>query len=101
MMHLLILAVYRLPARIWSKKKRRRSLRTKRKILSLQKDNQRKKNFSFNFYTDNEDDADGLGKGEDNRGENDTVEWENEMWERFYTAGFWRSASQRDDDDND
>ncbi|KAL0370243.1 UNVERIFIED_CONTAM: hypothetical protein Sangu_0342400 [Sesamum angustifolium] len=37
-------------------------------------------------------------RGEDCRRENDAVDGDNEMWERFYWAGFWRSDSQRGDD---
>lgn len=37
---------------------------------------------------------------EDCGGKNDVVDWDNEMWSQFYGAGFWRSESQRKDDEN-
>ncbi|KAL9143316.1 hypothetical protein ABFS82_14G227800 [Erythranthe guttata] len=81
-MHLFILAVFRLPAALWRRKKkarRRRLLRKKMKCPPLEKANQQK-----------------LEDGGDCRGKNDAVEWDSEMWELFYGGGFWRSASQRD-----
>ncbi|KAI3461229.1 hypothetical protein Pfo_017892 [Paulownia fortunei] len=98
MMDLLILAVYRLPTGLWRKKKRKRLLTKRRKSSSEDRKNRRKSN-SFGFYTDEEEEEEEeSGEGEDYRGKNDAVEWDNEMWERFYGAGFWRSASQREDD---
>ncbi|KAK6119827.1 hypothetical protein DH2020_046422 [Rehmannia glutinosa] len=48
----------------------------------------------------------GKGKSAENefvgiqrRGKNDVVDWDNEMWNRFHGAGFWRSVSQRKDDE--
>ncbi|KAK4441351.1 hypothetical protein Salat_0470000 [Sesamum alatum] len=93
MVHLLILAVYRLPAGLWRKKRRERLLRKKTKFLSRGKENQRKTNSFRLFYMDYDDEEE-----EDCRGKNDDVDWDNEMLDRFYWAGFWRSGSQRGDD---
>ncbi|XP_051142802.1 uncharacterized protein LOC127259480 [Andrographis paniculata] len=92
MMHLLILAVYRLPAGIWREKRRRRLLRKRRKFLSAEKERNIEMNFSSCLYTDEEEESEAGGD------KNDVVEWENEVLDRFYMAGFWRSNSDRDDD---
>ncbi|XP_012835166.1 PREDICTED: uncharacterized protein LOC105955905 [Erythranthe guttata] len=96
MMHLLILAVYRLPVGLWRKKRRNRLLRKKRKHSSSSEveENHRKTN-SFGFYGGDEEST----EDDDCSGQNDAVDWDNEMWDRFYGAGFWRSASQRNDDE--
>lgn len=44
------------------------------------------------------DEVDESTEDEDRGGENDVVDWDNEVWDRFYGAGFWRSASQRSDE---
>ncbi|KAK4440540.1 hypothetical protein Salat_0388900 [Sesamum alatum] len=98
MMHLIILAVYRLPRGLWRKKKRTRLLRKKRKKSSgEEKENQRKTNSSSGGGKEGESSTE---DDEELRGENDAVDWDNEMWGRFNGAGFWRSASQRKDDES-
>ncbi|KAL6511081.1 hypothetical protein OROGR_022205 [Orobanche gracilis] len=91
MAHLLILAVYRVPRGIWSKKKRKSLLRKKRKIPPEEKENQRKINSSG--FTGGDDDEEST----DESGGNDAVDWDNEMWDRL-GVGFWRSESRRKDD---
>lgn len=100
MLHLLILAVYRLPIGLWRKKKRKKLLRKKRKSLSEEKENQWKTD-TVGFYTDDgdEEEEEESADGEDYRGKNDAVHWDNELCDRFYGAGFWRSASQRRNDE--
>lgn len=95
MVHLLILAVYRFPRCLWMKKKRRRLLRKKRRNSSEEAANLRKsKGFGFHGGGEVEEST----EDEDRGGENDVVDWDSEMWDRFDGAGFWRSASQRSDE---
>ncbi|KAL2240025.1 E3 ubiquitin-protein ligase SINA-like 2 [Sesamum indicum] len=129
MVDLLILAVYRLPAGLWRKKKRERLLRKKSKFLSHEKENQRKTNsfrlFYMNYDVEEEEEEDEEKEeeeedeekeeeeededededeekeavcGDDCRRENDAVDWDYEMWDRFYWTGFWRSDSQKGGD---
>ncbi|XP_047943191.1 uncharacterized protein LOC125190033 [Salvia hispanica] len=92
MVHLLILAVFRLPRGLWRKKKRKMLLRKKKRRNSLE------------AAADERRRSDSIGGGEaeeeeeDRGNENDVVDWDNEVWDRFYGAGFWRSASQRRDE---
>ncbi|XP_022872264.1 uncharacterized protein LOC111391301 [Olea europaea var. sylvestris] len=103
MMHLLFLAIYRLPTglckKAWREKKRKRLLKKKRKNFSLEeKENQRNRSHMnmFGFDSDYDDDEPKSdGEYHRNSGKNDAVDWDKEMWEQFYEAGFWRSASQR------
>ncbi|XP_011089214.1 uncharacterized protein LOC105170241 [Sesamum indicum] len=96
MMNILILAVYRLPRGLWRKKKRKRLLRKKRKSSSEEMENQRKTNSSGGG---GKEERESSTDDEELRGENDVVDWDNEMWGRFNGAGFWRSASRRKDDE--
>ncbi|KAL7127041.1 hypothetical protein ABFS83_14G227600 [Erythranthe nasuta] len=86
MMHLFILAVFRLPAALWRRKKKARRRRLLRKKM-LEKANQQKLEV---------EEEEAPADGGDCRDKNDAVEWDSEMWELFYGGGFWRSASQRD-----
>ncbi|KAH6772986.1 hypothetical protein C2S51_011390 [Perilla frutescens var. frutescens] len=95
MLHLIILAVYRLPRGLWGKKKRKRLLRKKRRNSSEETANRRK---SMSLGLSGGDEVDESTEDEDRGGENDVVDWDNEVWDRFYGAGFWRSASQRSDE---
>ncbi|XP_041994143.1 uncharacterized protein LOC121744612 [Salvia splendens] len=92
MVHLLILAVFRLPRGLWRKKKRKMLLRKKKRRNSLEEaaDERRR---SDSIGCDEAEEGD-----EDREAENDVVDWDNEVWDRFYGAGFWRSASQRNDE---
>ncbi|KAL2536013.1 hypothetical protein Fot_17404 [Forsythia ovata] len=111
MMHLLVLAIYRLPTglckKAWREKKRKRLLKKKRKNSSLEeKENQRKirttsrmNMFGFDSDYDDEDDESTDGEDYKNIDKNDAVDWDKEMWDSFYEAGFWRSASQRAEND--
>ncbi|KAL8496239.1 hypothetical protein ACS0TY_020086 [Phlomoides rotata] len=100
MVHLIILAVYRFPRGLWRKKKRRRLLRKKRKMSSEEKTNHKPNAVVGFFGGDAEWDWESTEEEEDCGGKNDVVDWDNEMWSRFYGAGFWRSESQRKDDDD-
>ncbi|XP_057782070.1 uncharacterized protein LOC131000271 [Salvia miltiorrhiza] len=83
--HLLVLAVYRLPAGIWRKHRRKR-------LLSKTTDNKLEINRRQSA-------ADERGGECMHGGENyDAVGWDNEMWRRFYWGGFWRSDSRGADD---
>ncbi|XP_073131431.1 uncharacterized protein [Henckelia pumila] len=93
--HLVILALYRLPTglckKAWRRRKRHALLKNKKKRMnSMEKENQRKDN-SFGFYTY---DSDG---DEESTDQSDAVEWDSEVWDHFYGYGFWRSASQRNE----
>lgn len=98
--HFFILGVYLLPAKLWRRKKRRRLLKKSRKILSDEEGfDHRKGNTNsripmsmFGFYGD---EYRWSSDGEDDSSRNDAVDWDNEMWDQFPGAGFWRSDSQR------
>ncbi|CAI9768592.1 unnamed protein product [Fraxinus pennsylvanica] len=101
MMHLLILAVYRLPAGLWRKKKRKRLLKLKkRKNSSEEKENPAKKKSGIQFDLGETDESTEVEDCSNNNhdGKSETLDWDREMWDRFYGAGFWRSTSQRDGD---
>ncbi|KAL1557541.1 hypothetical protein AAHA92_08103 [Salvia divinorum] len=89
MVHLLILAVFRLPRGLWRKKKRKMLLRKKKRRNSSEEAAARRGSSAL-----------GGDEAEEDRGaENDVVDWDdNEVWDRFYGAGFWRSASQGHDE---
>ncbi|KAG6436442.1 hypothetical protein SASPL_101341 [Salvia splendens] len=89
MVHLLILAVFRVPRGLWRKKKRKMLLRKKRRNSEEEAAANQLRSNSLVFR----------GGDEDWGIENDVVDWDNDgMWDRFYGAGFWRSSSQRSDE---
>ncbi|XP_075498828.1 uncharacterized protein LOC142537152 [Primulina tabacum] len=94
--HLLILALYRLPTglckKAWRRRRKRHRLLKKKKMMNSmeEKENQWKEN-SFGFCTD-----DCYGD-EESIDQSDTVEWDSEIWDHFYAYGFWRSGSQRNE----
>ncbi|KAG6417236.1 hypothetical protein SASPL_119389 [Salvia splendens] len=88
MVHLLILAVFRLPRGLWRKMLLRKKKR--RKSLEAAADERRRSDSIGGDEAEEEE--------EDGGNENDVVDWDNEVWDRFYGAGFWRSASQRNDE---
>ncbi|XP_075499751.1 uncharacterized protein LOC142538278 [Primulina tabacum] len=100
MIHLFILGVYLLPAALWRRKNRRRLLKKSRKILSDEEGlDHRKGNTNsrismsiFGFYGDEDRWS---SDGEDGSSKNNTVDWDNEMWDQFRVSGFWRSNSER------
>ncbi|CAA2985994.1 uncharacterized protein LOC111388778 [Olea europaea var. sylvestris] len=109
MMHLLVLAIYRLPKRLckkaWREKKGKQLLKKKRKNSSLEeKENQRKIRTRshmnmFGFDSDYDDEPTSDGRDYRNSEKNEAIDWDKEMWNRFDEAGFWRSASQRAEND--
>ncbi|MCD9646614.1 hypothetical protein HAX54_036615 [Datura stramonium] len=101
-MHLLVLAVYKVPTglcrKIWRKKKRERLLRKKKKQEDSWKSMKNNKNILFGAYDDDDDD-DKKFDGKDDDGLREAADFETEMWDRFYGAGFWRAPSQREEDE--
>lgn len=92
MMHLIVLAVYRVPTGIWRKKERNRLLKKKRK-QSDEAEKERRRNNQPEEETDGEEDG---AVAESNV----VSAWEKEMMDQFYGAGFWRSESRRTDSDS-
>lgn len=71
-------------------------MRKKRKILSEEKQNDLRRNFSFGLYMIDEEEEEEDAVADDS-GKIDAGEWEDEIRERFYGAGFWRSHTKRYD----
>nr|XP_043611920.1 uncharacterized protein LOC122583599 [Erigeron canadensis] len=112
LVNLLVLAVYGIPAGLCRKllrKKRRRKLLKKRLLIGAGDDEDDLSRSSFGYeyepvastarflvrpvevrVCDDRDD-DVIEK------DDDVMVFENEMWERFYGTGFWRSGSRRVD----
>lgn len=101
LMHLLILALYRVPAGLCKKamkKNRRRKLQRKKK-KNLLDENQWTKTKGPDAVK-YRDESDGEDDGDDdyhNVGVKESVDLDSEMWDRFYGAGFWRSYSRREE----
>ncbi|KAK9122971.1 hypothetical protein Sjap_012573 [Stephania japonica] len=112
LVNLIVLAVYKLPAGLC-----RRAMRKRRMRRKLMMRNQRTS--SCNCGACGDDAAETMQspftptdgefhhvKGDDNDDDDDddddeeeeekAMELEKEMWDRFYSTGFWRSPSQRD-----
>lgn len=92
--HLIVLAVYTVPTgllkKVLRKSKRKRLLGKKRKnkiSSSSEKKNQ---------WTTIPQNAETITSDE-SEGDEDTLELDSEMWDRFHGAGFWRSSSQREE----
>ncbi|KAK4369592.1 hypothetical protein RND71_013384 [Anisodus tanguticus] len=89
-LHILLLALYKVPAGIcwkaWRNKKRKKVLK--------------KKNINdspYVYYTDDDKDYSDRGDGY-NGVSHETIEFETKMWHRFYDrVGFGRSSSQREE----
>ncbi|KAH7864144.1 hypothetical protein Vadar_026306 [Vaccinium darrowii] len=104
-MDLLLLAVYKVPTGLCKKawKKKQRQMMKKKKAALLQQQQQQttastsssslSKAGTGSSFNDSE-----IGKSDadERKGEGSTVDFETEMWDRFYGAGFWRSTSQRE-----
>ncbi|KAJ8559694.1 hypothetical protein K7X08_003752 [Anisodus acutangulus] len=86
--------VYKVPMglcrKMWRRKKKERLLKKKKKDEDLWKSmkNNNKNGFIGEYGNDDGDDD----------GVREVVEFETEMWDRFYRAGFWRTPSQRQED---
>ncbi|XP_027178147.1 uncharacterized protein LOC113777312 [Coffea eugenioides] len=95
-MHLLILAVYKVPKglckKAWKKNKRKRLLKKKKKNLE-----ENKSGPNGTHHDDDESSSDDYDDNQKGVGVMDAVDLDSEMWDRFYGAGFWRSHSQRED----
>lgn len=87
-MNLLILAVYKLPAGLCRKMWRRRNLRLKKKRNALL---QQRPSAGPPTCSCDEGNVQMIERGGKNG-----VDLDDEMWARFYGAGFWRSSSQRE-----
>ncbi|KAL6340568.1 hypothetical protein AAG906_010476 [Vitis piasezkii] len=86
-MNLLILAVYKLPAGLCRKMWRRRNLRRKKRNALLQQ----RPSAGPPTCSCDEGNVQMIERGGKNG-----VDLDDEMWARFYGAGFWRSSSQRE-----
>ncbi|KAF5751674.1 hypothetical protein HS088_TW02G00690 [Tripterygium wilfordii] len=95
-MNLLILAVYKLPAGLCKKARRIRRRRKKKKQL------QRLLGPTESKRSHGDDELERELRSVMERGKSvhdgvdatETVDMEKEMWDRFYSTGFWRSPSQ-------
>ncbi|CAN4099055.1 unnamed protein product [Withania somnifera] len=95
-MHFLVLAVYKVPTEIFRKigrkKKQERLLMKKKEGYASWKSMKNNKKFDGGDKKkkfDGEDDDDGV---------RDVADFEMEMWDQFYGAGFWRTPSYREED---
>ncbi|KAK1409868.1 hypothetical protein QVD17_36397 [Tagetes erecta] len=93
--NVIVLAVYKVPAVLYKKalnKKRRRRLL--KKGLLIQNNGGVVNSSGHRISGDGDGDSDGfVTKSIDS--DEDFVELENEMWDKFYGTGFFRSLSQR------
>lgn len=114
-MHLLVLAVYKVPTglckKAYGKTQQKRLMNKKKKIL-MEDENQRtainKKSGALDGIdhgdgSDGRGAVDGVHDYDDEKGVGviEAVEFDSEMWDRFYGTGFWRSSSQRDETENE
>ncbi|EEF46529.1 conserved hypothetical protein [Ricinus communis] len=100
LMNLLVLAIFKMPACLCKKAKKRRSLRKKRKqaLLAPSGSNDlciEKLEREVRAAVEKQKGNGGDDGDDDHDGENEAVDLEKEMWDRFYATGFWRSPSQR------
>ncbi|XP_010544320.1 PREDICTED: uncharacterized protein LOC104816969 [Tarenaya hassleriana] len=97
--NLVVLAVYKVPAAMCKKalrrKKRRRFSGKRQGLLSAAEGSEVSGRLRFNGEDPT---AETKFEERENTGgeQNDDVELDNEMWDHFHGAGFWRSPSQRD-----
>lgn len=119
LVNLVILAVYKVPARLCKKAwKRRRLLKTKKKAFIMHNSDRESsmvhgvdngpsklglvaevKKLSLDDQYDRHNQLmmnGGDDKKRDGGDGTEAVDWEKEMWDRFGSGGFWRSRSQRD-----
>ncbi|XP_059669578.1 uncharacterized protein LOC132314774 [Cornus florida] len=100
--NLLVLAVYRLPAGIYRKALRKsRRRRLKKKGLLPPKTSHCNCEFDdaeFQIHPISVDLSQALTDMPEKslESDKDVLELEKEMWDRFYSTGFWRSPSQRE-----
>ncbi|KAI5667103.1 hypothetical protein M9H77_16956 [Catharanthus roseus] len=95
--NLIVLAVYKVPTGLCKKalkKNKRKRLLGKKKKNSSSVDNNQK---TTKKAGGEEEELSSDGEHQDIVGVIDAVDIDSEMWDRFYGAGFWRSASQRED----
>ncbi|GMI63318.1 hypothetical protein HRI_000001100 [Hibiscus trionum] len=91
--NLVVLAIYKVPAGLYRKAQRQKRQRKLQKKGMLQQ-----KNNDAHFRVNDpdslclDDNYPDVGSSEET--EKAAVELENEMWQKFYGTGFWRSPSQ-------
>ncbi|XP_057976109.1 uncharacterized protein LOC131163529 [Malania oleifera] len=93
LVNLLVLAVYKVPAELCRKalrKKRRRRL-IKKGVLP-----QRRCCVDPELHNHSPPHAAAEKAGKMDESEKEAMDLEKEMWDRFYNTGFWRSPSQRE-----
>lgn len=92
LVNLLVLAVYKVPAGLCRKALRRKR---RRKMMMM------KKNCGCNdldlvqIHPFSEFVSSAVNSAGEMETDEEVIELEKEMWDRFYSAGFWRSPSQR------
>ncbi|KAL6976497.1 hypothetical protein U1Q18_025288 [Sarracenia purpurea var. burkii] len=104
-MNLLVLAVYKVPTglcrKAWKKKKKRQKLK-KKKVLLQQQHQQQQQQQSAKIGPPSMSDSSEIEKSDvddagSDRSTSTADDFESEMWDLFHGAGFWRSASQREE----
>ena len=97
-MELLVLSLFKVPTglckKAWKMRKRQRLMKKNPGLLGPAKGGTTREELEAEL-----DRMVGKGvRGEDDQDDGCTgaVEMENEMWDRFYGTGFWRSSSQRE-----
>ncbi|XP_057473489.1 uncharacterized protein LOC130761909 [Actinidia eriantha] len=98
LVNLVVLAVYKVPTglcrKAWRKKNRRRMMKQKKALLQQQQQSDSSSKVGLNYKPEIEG-----SDGDDSAGDAPTpeVDFEADMWDRFYGTGFWRSPSQREE----
>ncbi|XP_075474584.1 uncharacterized protein LOC142505482 [Primulina tabacum] len=94
LVNLLVLAVYKVPAGLCRKALRRKRLRRlmKKGLLPPRKCGCDEKEQQIHPVSSPVAIVNSLESGFDNK---EVLELEKEMWDKFYSTGFWRSSSQR------
>ncbi|KAM7528491.1 hypothetical protein LguiB_031901 [Lonicera macranthoides] len=94
LVNLLILTVYKVPKGLCKKvirKKKKKKLLKHRNALLMEQQEEKKK------FGHDEKESDGEDREVDERGEKEAVDLDDEMWDRFYSGGFWKSPRRRDE----
>ncbi|GFZ13072.1 tetratricopeptide repeat (TPR)-like superfamily protein [Actinidia rufa] len=98
LVNLVVLAVFKVPTglcrKAWRKKNRRRMMKKKKALLQQQQQSDSSSKVGLNYKSEIEG-----SDGDDSAGDGPTpeVDFEADMWDRFYGTGFWRSPSQREE----
>ncbi|KAG8644152.1 uncharacterized protein LOC110617251 [Manihot esculenta] len=96
LMNLLVLAIFKMPACICRKAKKRHRLGRKQRSLLVHagRDDRDGGELEGELQAKEKQKATGVGDDDDD-GKTAAVDLEKEMLDRFYATGFWRSPSQR------